>query len=372
MQRIGVLTGGGDAPGMNNVLKAIVYRANEARIGVLGIYDGWEGLLGDEKPETVELSPAMVRTWDRDGGTHLGSSRTNPFRVARGSAKRDASDEVVRNVERLRLDALIAVGGCDALGVAQRLAAKGLPIVAVPKSINKEVGATDYSLGFDTSMRTCADIIERSRTPAGSQRWVQVVEVFGHAAGHLALWSGLAGGAQVILIPEHRFTLERLYQRIEERLGVGPARGVRSPRYATVVVSEGAAPEGGREITVGTSVDDFGHARLGGIGALLAERIREDTPNDARVVSLGHPQRGGVPSSVDRIMGHLFGSAAVEACLLKRFGTMVSAQGLVPAARVTLVELGTALAMPARVDVEQHYDTERYFAKRSVLRLSAG
>ncbi len=369
MQRIGVLTGGGDAPGMNNVLKALVYRANESRLAVTGIYDGWEGLLGDERPDAVDLTPSMVRTWDRDGGTHLGSSRTNPFRVARGAAKRDASHEVLANIERLGLDALVVIGGCDALGVAQRFARKGVPIVCVPKSINKEVGATDYTVGFDSAMRTCAEIIERSRTPAGSQRWVQVVEVFGHVAGHLALWSGLAGGAQVILIPEHRFTLEKLYERIEVRLGVGPARGVRTPRYATVVVAEGAAPEGGREITVGTSVDDFGHARLGGIGALLAERLREDTPNDARVVSLGHPTRGGVPSHLDRIMGHLFGSAAVEACLLGRFGTMVSARGLAPASLVTLVTLDEAMAASSKVDVARHYDTERYFATRSVLQV---
>ena len=369
MRRIGVLTGGGDAPGMNNVLKALVYRAAEARLGVLGLYDGWEGLLGESVPEAVELSPAMVRTWDRDGGTHLGSSRTNPFRVAREGGKRDASGEVVRNIERLGLDALVVVGGRDALGVAERLTAKGVPIVCVPKSINKEIGATDYSIGFDTSMRTCADIIERSRTPAGTQRWVQVVEVFGHAAGHLALWSGLAGGAQVVLIPEHQFTLERLYQRIEERLGVGPARGVRSPRYATVVVAEGAAPESGQRVTVDTAVDDFGHARLGGIGALLAERIREDTANDCRAVSLGHPQRGGVPSALDRIMGHLFGSAAVEACVLGRFGTMIAARGVTPACDVTLVALHEAIAAPSTVDVARYYDTERYFAKRSVLRV---
>lgn len=367
MKRIGVLTGGGDAPGINPALKAIAYRAAEAGVATVGLYDGWEGLLGDELPETLELDPPVVRTWDRDGGSHLGSSRTNPFRVTRGAHKVDASGEVERNVARLGLDALVVVGGCDALGVAERLARRGVPIVGVPKSVSRELGATDYSLGYDSSLRTCADIIERSRTPAGSQRWVQVVEVMGRVAGHLALWSGLAGGAQTILIPEHRFRLDRLYALIEDRLNRPRYKGGRTPRYATVVVAEGAAPEGGREVTVDGVPDEFGHSRLGGIGALLAERIRMDTGCDARAVALGHPQRGGPPSTVDKIMAHLLGSAAAEACVRGAFGQMVAARGVTPVCQVTLVPLADAVGAPNLVDVARHYDTERYFARRTVL-----
>jgi 6-phosphofructokinase 1 len=367
MNRIGVLTGGGDAPGMNPTLKALAYRAAEAGVATVGIHDGWEGLLGDELPETLDLDPLMVRTWDRDPGSHLGTSRTNPFRVTRGGHKVDASAEVVRNIERLGLDALVVIGGEDTLGVAQRLHQRGVAVVGVPKTINRDLGGTDYAIGFDTSMRTCADIIERSRTPAGSQRWVQVVEVMGRHAGHLALWSGLAGGAQVILIPEHPFRLDLLYALIEDRLNRPRYKGARTPRYATLVVAEGAAPEGGHEVRVDAAPDEFGHARLGGIGALLAERIRADTGHDARAVALGHPQRGGTPSAVDKQMGFLFGTAAAEACLTRAFGHMVASRGIAPACDITLVPIADAIATRNRVDVARYYDTERYFVKRRVL-----
>lgn len=365
MKRIGVLTGGGDAPGINPTLKAIAYRADEVGARALGLFDGWEGLLG-EAPEVLDLDSPLVRTWDRDGSSHLGCSRTNPFRVMRDGHKVDASDEVMRNIERLRLDALIVIGGENTLGVALRLHQRGVPVVGVPKTVEKDIAATDYTLGFDTSMRTCAEIIERSRIAAGSQRWVEVVEVAGRHAGHLALWSGLAGGAQVVLIPEEPFELERLYALIDERLSRPRYKGTRTPRYAIVVVAVGARPRGGHEITVDVATDEFGHARLGGIGTLLAERIRTDIDIDARAVALGHPLRGGPPSPLDRIMGQLFGSAAVEACLRGEFGTMVSARGVAPACEVSLVPLAEALASRALVDVARRYDTTRYFARRAV------
>ena len=195
--------------------------------------------------------------------------------------------------------------------MAAKLAKKGAHVVGIPKTIDKDLGGTDYTLGFDTSMRTCADIIERSRTPAGSHHWVQVVEVMGRHAGHLALWSGLAGGAYMILIPEPPFELRRVLQLLDERLSQGK-RDRRFPRYAVVVVAEGAMPQaGGRSHRRAARCDAFGHARLGGIGAWLAEQIRKETQWDSRAVALGHPQRGGAPSTVDRIMGHLFGTAAV-------------------------------------------------------------
>jgi len=366
LKRIGVLTGGGDAPGLNPAIRAVVWKAAELGIEVVGIYDGWRGLL-DGADEVRTLDVEQTRYWDLDGGTHLGSSRTNPFNHKRDGQKVDVSDEVIANLKRLGIDALVPIGGEDTLGVASGLYKKaGVAVVGIPKTIDKDLGATDYTLGFDTSMRTCTDIIERSRTPAGSHHWVQVVEVMGRHAGHLALWSGLAGGAFITLIPEAPFELSRVLQLLDERLQRGK-RDRRFPRYAVVVIAEGAMPSGGKEITVEEKVDSFGHARLGGIGAWLSEQIRAQTPWDSRAVALGHPQRGGAPSTIDRIMGHLFGTAAVEAAVKGQWGKMVSARGVAPACQIGLVPLDDATKALNLVDVAKHYDIERYQAARRVL-----
>jgi 6-phosphofructokinase 1 len=368
MKRIGVLTGGGDAPGLNPAIRAVVLTAADAGIETTGILDGWEGMLEPHASDVWPLTPQIVRAWDREGGTNLGSSRTNPFRV--GKDKVDRSSEVKANMARLGLDALVAIGGEDTLGVARRLADQGVPVVGLPKTIDKDLSATDYSLGFDTSVITCAEIIERSRTPAGSHHWVQVVEVMGRHAGHLALWSGVAGGANVILIPEHPFSLDRLDGLLDERLrsSGGGVEDRRRERYAIVVVAEGATAEKQDVVTIDGKQDDFGHARLGGIGAWLAEHIRRDAKLDARAVALGHPQRGGPPSAVDRIMGQLFGIAAVEAARAGQFGKMVSARGIAPACEIGLVSLAEATARLNVVDVERYYDTQRYALKRKVLK----
>src|SRR5690348_10126596 len=300
IKRIGVLTGGGDAPALNPAIRALVWKASELGIEAVGIYDGWRGMM-DGAEEPLPLDVEKVRYWDLDGGTHLGSSRTNPFNHKVDGQRIDASEQVMRNLERLKLDALVPIGGEDTLGVAAKLAKKGVPVVGIPKTIDKDLGGTDYTLGFDTSLRTCVDIIERSRTPAGSHHWVQVVEVMGRHAGHLALWSGLAGGAYITLIPEAPFEVDKVLKLLDERLSRGK-NDRRLPRYAVVVVAEGALPAGGHEVTVEQKVDAFGHARLGGIGAWLAEQIRQKTKWDSRAVALGHPQRGGAPSAVDRIM----------------------------------------------------------------------
>jgi 6-phosphofructokinase 1 len=367
IKRMGVLTGGGDAPGLNPAIRGLVYAAAEHDIEVVGIYDGWEGLLDGFCEHTWPLDAHTVRTWDRDGGTNLGSSRTNPFKHKVGDRRVDRSAEVLKNIDALGLDALVPIGGEDTLGVGKKLADLGAPIVGIPKTIDKDLNATDYTLGFDTSVRTCADIIERSRTPAGSHHWVQVVEVMGRHAGHLAFWSGLAGGAFLILIPEHPFKLGRVYELLDERLKARPSDR-RFPRYAVVVVAEGASAAGGHEITVDQQKDEFGHARLGGIGAWLAEKIRTDTAHDARAVALGHPQRGGPPSPVDRHMGWLYGCAAVEAVVAHAFGQMVSAKGVAPAADISLVPLADAVASLRLLDVERLYDVHRYGPKRTALR----
>jgi 6-phosphofructokinase 1 len=367
MKRIGVLTGGGDAPGLNAAIRAVVFKAAELGIRTVGIYDGWDGLLG-HSPEVWQLDENLVRDWYRDGGTHLGSSRTNPFKHKVGNERVDRSGEVIANIARLGLDALVPIGGEDTLGVAARLAKLGAPVVGIPKTIDRDLGGTDYTIGFNTSLRTCAEIIERSQTPAGSHHWVQIVEVMGRHAGHLALWSGLAGGAQMILIPEYPFDVKRVLSILDERLSQG-ARDRRFPRHAVVVVAEGAAPAGGKEVTVDSGTDEFGHARLGGIGGWLAERIRKGTHWDTRAVALGHPQRGGTPSTIDRVMGYLFGTAAVEAVVQRAWGMMVSAKGIAPACEIALVPLEEAVKELRLVDVKQHYDTERYYVANRFLGL---
>lgn len=364
IRRIGVLTGGGDAPGLNPALKAIVYKATGLGVEVLGLYDGWQGLLNEGCTETLRLEDHLVRRWDRDGGTNLGSSRTNPFRAQPPGedTPRDRSAEVLANSERLHLDAIIALGGEDTLGVAHKLCQQGGKIVGIPKTIDNDLSHTDYTLGFDTALRNCMEVIEQVRTPAGSHHWVQVVEVMGRSTGHLALWSAVAGGATMVLIPEYPFSYERVYGLLATRLERGQ-RDRRYPRYAVIVVAEGATAVAERVVTLDPAVDAFGHERLGGIGTLLAERIRRETAYDSRAVIIGHAQRGGSPSATDRIMGRLFGAAAVDAVMRGDFGQMVSAQGIAPGCRLSLVPLAHAVGKLKRVDVELYYDTARYAAR---------
>jgi 6-phosphofructokinase 1 len=241
-KRVGVLTGGGDAPGLNPAIKGLVYRGSELGLEVIGLFDGWRSLM-NPAPDVLPLDREMVRRWDRDGGTNLGSSRTNPFKqVNAGGEAQDRSHEVVENIKRLNLDALVVCGGEDTLGVAAILAERGVPIVGVPKTIDKDLAGTDYTLGFDTALRNISEVIEHSRTPAGSHGWVQIIEVMGRHAGHLALWSGVAGQAHLILIPEHPFRYERVFHLLSARLGESDlSRGLsRRPRYSVIVVAEGA------------------------------------------------------------------------------------------------------------------------------------
>src|ERR1044071_5057431 len=337
VKRIGVLTGGGDAPGLNPAIKGLVYRALERGIETVGLSDGWLSLLSPPF-DVVPLDRISVRRWDRDGGTNLGSSRTNPFQTPNESGERiDKSAEVIANIAKLKLDAIVACGGEDTLGVAARLSELGVPIVGIPKTIDKDLAGTDYTLGFDSALRNVTDVIERSRTPAGSHGWVQVVEVMGRHAGHLALWSGVAGQAHMILIPEHPFRYERVFHLLSARLGESHlSRGLsRSPRYSVIVVAEGARAEDGEMVTIDDRHDGFGHVRLGGIGEVLARRVAAETPYEARAVVLGHPQRGGSPSPIDRIMGMIFGARAAEAVVEGAFGKMVSARGVAPACELS-------------------------------------
>jgi 6-phosphofructokinase len=339
--RVGVLTGGGDAPGLNPAIKGLVYRGSELRQEVVGLFDGWRSLM-DPLPDTLPLTRETVRRWDRDGGTNLGSSRTNPFKqVTPEGEALDRSGEVLANIAKLKLDALVVCGGEDTLGVAAKLADRGVRIVGVPKTIDKDIAGTDYTLGFDTALRNVTEIIERSRTPAGSHGWVQVIEVMGRHAGHLALWSGVAGQAHLILIPEHPFHYAKVFNLLISRHGTPElSRGLsQKPRYS------------------------FGHVRLGGIGEVLARKIASETPYEARSVMLGHPQRGGPPSPVDRVMGLMFGARAAEAVAAKQFGMMVSARGIAPACDLSLIDIREVLGKINTVNIDAHYDTERYHLK---------
>ena len=361
-KRVGVLTGGGDAPGLNPAIKGLVYRGSELGLEIIGLFDGWRGLL-NPLPDAQPLTRESVRRWDRDGGTNLGSSRTNPFRQTTADGEhQDRSGDVLANIERLGLDAVVVCGGEDTLGVAARLSQKGVNVVGVPKTIDKDIAGTDYTLGFDTALRNVAEIIERSRTPAGSHGWVQIIEVMGRHAGHLALWSGTAGQAHIILIPEYPFRYERVFQLLRDRLGE-PELIVGRPRYAVIVVAEGARAEDGEMITLDDRQDAFGHARLGGIGEVLAQKISSETPYESRAVILGHPQRGGPPSPIDRIMGLLFGARAAEAVAENQFGKMVSARGIAPACELSLIDISEVAGKLQTVDVARYYDTNRNHLK---------
>ncbi len=263
--RVGVLTGGGDAPGLNPAIKGLVYRSSELDQKIIGLFDGWRSLL-NPLPEVLPLDRETVSRWDRDGGTNLGSSRTNPFKqVTEDGESRDRSEEVFENIKELKLDAIVVCGGEDTLGVAARLALNGIHIVGIPKTIDKDLAATDYTLGFDTALRNVSEIIERSRTPAGSHGWVQIVEVMGRHAGHLALWSGAAGQAHLILIPEHPFRYQKVFHLLRDRLGdPGVSRGIsHRPRYSVIVVAEGARAEDGEMVTIDDGHDAFGPTNRG-------------------------------------------------------------------------------------------------------------
>ncbi|MGQ0616849.1 MAG: 6-phosphofructokinase [Acidimicrobiia bacterium] len=309
--RVGMLTGGGDCPGLNAVLRAAVRKA-EVVFGddVLGFRDGWRGLVEDVADQ---LSVERLRGTLPRGGTVLGSSRTNPFKLDGGV------EAVTATLERNGIDALVAIGGEDTLGVASRLhAERGVAVVGVPKTIDNDLSATELTFGFDTAVQVCVDAIDRLHTTAESHDRVMVVEVMGRHAGHIALWSGIAGGAMMVLIPEEPFDIEVVCEAIRHR---HEGRG----RYASiVVVAEGATPTGGTFATTTGGVDAFGHARLGGIGDALATEIESRTGHETRSIVLGHVQRGGTPTAFDRVLSTRFGIAAIDAVHDGAFGHMVA------------------------------------------------
>jgi 6-phosphofructokinase 1 len=365
-QKIGILTGGGDCAGLNSAIKWVTKTAADPNLAahkgeameVMGIREGWRGLIEVEPsdPEslarwTMPLDELTVRTWDRQGGTVLGSSRTNPF-----NPKIDKGQRCVDNIRDLGLSAVVAIGGEDTLSVAYRLHALGQKVVGIPKTIDRDLSGTDYTLGYDTALNVITEEVDRLRTTAGSHNRLFVVEVMGRHAGWLALEGGQAAGAHVILIPEHEFEVNRVAALLQRRRDAGV-------RYDIVVVSEGAKIRGQEEVYLSDKVDSFGHKVLGGIGETLAKLLEGLTGFETRHVVLSHIQRGGQPSARDRLMGRHFGIAAVDLILEEDYGRMVAYRD----GHITSVSLKQAIEKLNVVNVAANYDPGRYNGRRSSL-----
>jgi ATP-dependent phosphofructokinase / diphosphate-dependent phosphofructokinase len=320
--RVGVLTGGGDCPGLNAVIRAVVRRGvKDYDYEFVGFRDGWRGPL---EGHTVPLGVDQVRGILPRGGTILKSSRTNPFKIDGGVEK------IKANLTEAGVDALIAIGGEDTLGVATKLADLGVNVVGVPKTIDNDLNGTDFTFGFDTAVNIAMEAIDRLHTTAESHHRVLVVEVMGRHAGWIALHCGIAGGANVVLIPEQPFDIEKVCEHVESRF--------KTNYSPIIVVSEGAVPVEGGDMTLQSGeTDAFGHVRLGGIGDRLAKEIEDRTGKESRAVVLGHVQRGGTPTAFDRWLATRFGLHAIAAVHDKDFGTMMALRGK-DIVRVPLIE----------------------------------
>ena len=340
--RVGVLTGGGDCPGLNAVIRAVVRKgARTHGFEFVGYRDGWKGPL---EGITMELGIEQCRGILPRGGTILGSSRTNPFKIEGGV------ERITENLKNDGVDALVAIGGEDTLGVATKLSDLGVNVVGVPKTIDNDLSGTDFTFGFDTAVNIATEAIDRLHTTAESHHRVLVVEVMGRHAGWIALHSGIAGGASAVLIPEHPFDIDALCAYVEDRF---------KTRYAPIiVVSEGAVPaEGGDMTLVSGEKDAFGHVRLGGIGDRLAHEIETRTGKEARAVVLGHIQRGGTPTAFDRWLATRFGLQAIDAVAEGDYGKMMALRGT-NIVRVPLIEGTGALKL---VSPEEYAEAEVFF-----------
>ena len=341
--RIGVLTGGGDCPGLNAVIRAIVRKGvNAYGHEFFGFRHGWAGVLENEG---MDLTVQSTRGILHRGGTILGSSRTNPYKSDGGGA-----DGVKATMEACNLDALIPIGGEDTLGVAGRLHEDGVHVVGVPKTIDNDLAATDFTFGFQTAVQVATDAIDRLHTTAESHNRVIIVEVMGRHAGWIALYSGIAGGGDVILIPERPFDVDQVCDHIRRRHESGAT-------FSIVVVAEGATRSDGELVTDHQSTDAFGHARLGGIAVELEKEIEARTGYESRMTILGHVQRGGTPLAFDRVLGTRFGVEAIDAVNEGDFGKMVALRGT----RIERVPLSEALAEPKLVDPELYETAEVFF-----------
>jgi 6-phosphofructokinase 1 len=345
--RVGVLTGGGDCPGLNAVIRAIV-RTGAAEYGYefTGFRDGWRGPL---EGDTMPLDVQAVRGILPRGGTILGSSRTNPLGESAAAGGRSGLDRVKGNLATLGVDALVAIGGEDTLGVAGRLCEQGVNVVGVPKTIDNDLSATDYTFGFDTAVNIAMEAIDRLHTTAESHHRALIVEVMGRSAGWIALHSGMAGGANVILIPEQPFDIEQVCAWVQHRF---------QTQYAPiVVVAEGAHPKDGTDTLVAQERDAFGHVRYGGVGQMLASEIESRTGKEARATVLGHVQRGGTPTAFDRVLATRFGAHAIRAVADGAFGQMVALRGT----DIVRVPIAAATSELKLVPPERYAEAELFF-----------
>jgi 6-phosphofructokinase 1 len=308
--RVGLLTGGGDCPGLNAVIRAVVQRISNERGVCVGILEGWRGLV---RNMTVNLDLSRTDDIIGRGGTILGSSRTNPYKYPDTDLP-----AVGENFRALELDALVAIGGDDTLGVAQRLFRDfGMPIVGVPKTIDNDLLVTDFTFGFDTAVNIVTEAVDRIRTTAESHRRVMVVETMGRNAGWIACFAGIAVAADYILVPEVPIDMNHLVGVLKRRRSQGKSHGI-------IIVSEGAEFPDRGAVTLDESIDPFGHARLGGIGQVVAQQIERLTGFETRATALGHLQRGGPPSAYDRVLATRLGLAASHLVIRRKFGTLVA------------------------------------------------
>jgi 6-phosphofructokinase 1 len=341
--RVGLLTGGGDCPGLNAVIRAVVRRGLREEHTFIGFRHGWAGVLEDA---AVELTLASTAGILPRGGTILGTSRTNPF--AEGE---DGGERIRATLRERGVDALIPIGGEDTLGVALRLHQEGIPVVGVPKTIDNDLGGTDVTFGFHTAVQIVTDAIDRLHTTAESHNRVMVIEVMGRHAGWIATYAGLAGGADAILVPERPFDIDAVVSHLRRRHDRGRS-------FSIVVVAEGATPrEGISQVRERRATDAFGHVRLGGIGVMLEEQIEARTGFESRVTILGHVQRGGTPVAYDRVLATRFGVAAMDAASGGRFGVMVGLRGTA----IVEVPLEDALAQSKLLDPTLYETAELFF-----------
>jgi 6-phosphofructokinase 1 len=338
--KIGILTGGGDCPGLNSVIRAVVRQAVNQNQQVLGLCFGWKGLIEND---CMPLDLGSVSGILPKGGTILGTSRTNPYKTE------GAVEKVKTNFKNIGLDALIAIGGEDTLGVACKLHKEGLNVVGVPKTIDNDLGATDFTFGFNTAVNIVTECIDRLHTTAESHNRIMVVEVMGRHAGWIAAYSGIAGGADYILPPEIPIDIEEVCESIQKRHD-------RGKNFSIVVVSEGAAFKDKDLLLQEKKLDEFGHVRLGGVGHALGKIIEERTGYETRVTVLGHIQRGGTPTAFDRVLGTRFGVKAYELAMEKKFGQMASLRGN----QIVDVSLEEATAKLKTLDLEL-YDIAKIF-----------
>jgi 6-phosphofructokinase 1 len=333
MKKIGILTGGGDCPGLNAVIRAIVKKSIRYNWEIIGIKNGWDGLINGEMELLTDYSVSGILP---KGGTIIGTSRTNPFK------NEGEVNKIVENIKKFGLDSIVAIGGNDTLSVAAKLHKMNIPVIGIPKTIDNDLSGTDYSFGFDTAVSIVTQAIDRLHTTAESHHRVMVVEVMGRNTGWIATMAGIAGGADEILIPEEPFDMNDVCRNLKERYD-------RGKKFSIIAIAEGAQPKNSNpSFTQSCEKDQFGNIRLGGISHYLAKEIEKRMDVETRVTVLGHVQRGGTPTAHDRVLATRFGIAAVEAIKNNEYGKMVALQGN----KIVLVDIEESATTTKKVDKE--------------------